>query len=524
MNNRLRRTFAPLATAAVLAVLASGCVFITGINVGGTSISGGQLVDLSADGRFVLYRTAEAIDPADTNTDWDVYRIDVTNDTAVWASARNLGGPGDGAVSAGGAMSADGRYITFGSTSTNLVSGDFNGASDVFVYDVSLDSTQRLTDGDADSGNPDISGDGQVVVYESAATDLVVGDTNGTTDVFSWVRSSGTTFRISEQSFGGQATGASLSPSINNNGTVAVYMSSAADLVPGDTNGAWDIFAAFSTGITARVSKTAGNGQATGGNSRYPEVSGNGSYFAFESDATNLVAGDTNGLRDVFVKSLTGAIERVSVDSSGTQATGASRWASISGDGDAVAFNTEAPELNGNQVGAVVSVVRDRSADTTTLMHTDIVNNPVGGGFGSLAGAAFAPHMSRDGHYVAIFDSGASPYPTTPISTAYLRWRSFPTFDSMSPSVVGNNVSTTVTITGSGFLGTASVATNPASPGSDGIFFSNVVVVDDNTTPTPPDVLGAPPSTKYVTITFESTGPGINTAALANCQCLTVPN
>ena len=149
-----------------------------------------------------------------------------------------------------------------------------------------------------------------------------------------------------DPSLPGQANGDSHSASFSPDGKSLLFESQASNLVPGDTNGVADIFVKDLTTGAVRLVSTDAAGRPADGNSALPVFSPDGKSVAFESDATNLVPGDTNGARDVFVKTLaTGAVTRVSVGTLGGQAAGNSRFAAFSPDGQSVAFASDAPDL-----------------------------------------------------------------------------------------------------------------------------------------------------------------------------------
>jgi Tol biopolymer transport system component len=155
--------------------------------------------------------------------------------------------------------------------------------------------------GNGDSFSSSISADGRYVAFHSIASNLVSGDTNGAWDVFVHDRQSGQTTRVSAASNGAQGNGDSESPSISADGRYVAFSSDASNLVSGDTNGAWDVFVHDrQSGQTTRVS-AASNGAQGNGDSESPSISADGRYVAFSSDASNLVSGDTNGAWDVFV-------------------------------------------------------------------------------------------------------------------------------------------------------------------------------------------------------------------------------
>src|SRR5205823_5466864 len=196
---------------------------------------------------------------------------------------------------------------------------------------------------------PAISADGRFVAFPSEATNLVPGDTNGVTDVFVRDRRTGTTERVSVSSAGAEANGTSFTPAISADGRFVAFSSDATNLVGRDTNGAVDVFVNDRmTGMTERVSVDSTGAQANAASIEQfcPALSGDGRFVAFESDATNLVPGDTNGVADVFVHDrLTATTERVSVDSAGAQANDKSDFPAISADGSVVAFVSTASNL-----------------------------------------------------------------------------------------------------------------------------------------------------------------------------------
>ena len=206
------------------------------------------------------------------------------------------------------AISADGRYIAFESSASNLVPGDTNSDVDVFVHDTVTGTTTRVsvdstgTQANSQSFDPAISADGRHITFGSNATNLVPGDTNGRTDVFVHDAVTGTTTRVSVDSTGTQANSSSFDPAISADGRHITFESSASNLVPGDTNISPDVFVHDTlTGTTTRVSVDSTGTQANG-NSFEPAISADGRHIAFESFASNLVPGDTNSTTDVFVR------------------------------------------------------------------------------------------------------------------------------------------------------------------------------------------------------------------------------
>jgi len=197
--------------------------------------------------------------------------------------------------------------VVFESDASNLVPGDTNGRYDIFLRDRQTDTTTRLsvssagTQGNDSSLAPSISADGRYVVFESDASNLVPGDTNGRYDIFLRDRQTGTTTRLNVSSTGTQGNGVSGRPSISADGRYVAFNSDASNLVPGDTNGRNDIFLRDrQTGTTTRLSVSS-TGVQGDGHSYDPFISADGRYVAFNSHATTLVPGDTNGKQDIFL-------------------------------------------------------------------------------------------------------------------------------------------------------------------------------------------------------------------------------
>jgi Tol biopolymer transport system component len=305
-------------------------------------------------------------------------------------------------------ISADGRYVVFVSDATNLVPGDTNGWPDVFVRVLATEQTIRVSvagdgsQGNDESGGAAISTDGRYVVFHSWATNLVAGDTNSACDVFLRDLQAETTTRVSLATDGTQGNGDSKFPTVSADGRYVAFESAAGNLVAGDTNGFIDIFLRdLDTPVTTRVSVATGGAQGQG-ESYLGYISANGEYVVFTSEAGNLVAGDTNGWADVFVRDVVGAeTTRVSVHTDGTQGDDESYVASISADGRYVGFSSYATNLVDGYAGPwSQAYVRDRQANETELVS--IAEGGTPGDWNSEF-----PYVSSDGHYV-VFESTAS--------------------------------------------------------------------------------------------------------------------
>ena len=164
---------------------------------------------------------------------------------------------------------------------------------------VSVDSAGTQANGD--TADAALSANGRFVAFDSGATNLVAGDTNGQQDIFVHDRRTGTTTRVSVDSAGTQANNASVAPALSADGRFVAFETEATNLVAGDTNGQQDIFVHDRrTGTTTRVSVDSAGTQANS-ECHLAALSADGRFVTFYSEATNLVPGDTNGVRDVFV-------------------------------------------------------------------------------------------------------------------------------------------------------------------------------------------------------------------------------
>jgi WD40-like Beta Propeller Repeat len=307
------------------------------------------------------------------------------------------------------AVSQDGRYVAFDSSATNLIGLDTNAASDVFVRDRKTAKTRRVsvrsngTQGNGASQIPDISNSGRFVTFLSSASNLVPGDTNGAIDIFVRDRKKGKTTRVSTQSDGDQANGSSLYSKISADGRFVVFESSASNLVPGDGNGTTDIFVKDrKTGKTRRVNLRS-NGTQANNSSNLPDISPNGRYVTFTSSATNLVSGDTNATSDVFLRDrLNKKTKRVSVGNAG-QGNGSSLYSTVSNEGQ-VAFISQASNLVGGDTNATYDIfVRNPSANKTKRVSISSAGIQGNG----QSPSTWRPEISGSGRYVA-FESNAT--------------------------------------------------------------------------------------------------------------------
>jgi Tol biopolymer transport system component len=281
---------------------------------------------ISADGRFVAFTAFDFVAS-------DIYVWDRQTGTTVNISVT----PGGSASTSGNclnpAFSGNGRFVAFQSFKNDLVAADTNGTTDVFVRDLQYNVTERVSvssaavQGNNGSSVPAISADGRFVAFASVANNLVPGDTNNTTDVFVRDRTAGTTEMVSVSSTGEighpSASVEARPPSISADGRYVAFEHASDNLVAGDTNGTFDLFVRDrQLGTTRRVSVSSG-GVEGNGPSYYASIFPYGGFVAFVSEASNLVAGDTNGVADIFLHNLaTGETTRLSVATDGTESDG----------------------------------------------------------------------------------------------------------------------------------------------------------------------------------------------------------
>ena len=382
----------------------------------GTEANGpsGQ-ISVSAGGRFFAFQTGATnlVSPDANGGVEDVLVHDRETGQTTRISVSTDGVQGNlGSHGASKGMTSDGRFVAFFSNASNLVTGDTNSIWDAFVHDRQSGQTTRVsvasdgTEGNNSSGtlSPSISADGRFVAFDSSATNLVSGDTNGVLDIFLHDRQTGQTSRVSVDTNGIQANAKSEDYWLSANGRFVAFRSDATNLVPDDTSGVVDVFvrdtcagASGCTPSTTRVSVANDGTQANNLSDGPPSISADGRFVAFESEASNLVPGDTNGFRDIFVRDTcvgasgpcTPTTVRVSVAVDGTEANAASFTASLSPDGRFVAFTTTASNLSSGDTN---------NADDIVVARTSFVRPPL----------AYVGHGADPAGKLAIIDTGTN--------------------------------------------------------------------------------------------------------------------
>ncbi|MBZ0318925.1 MAG: fibronectin type III domain-containing protein [Anaerolineae bacterium] len=364
---------------------------------------------ISNDGRYVVFETlASNLVANDTNNTSDVFVRDRVTCTTTRASVASDGTQANsGSFLGAPSISGDGRYVVFTSAASNLVPNDTNGVDDVFLRDRQTNSTTRVSLSSTGqqlinaSDDAMISGNGRYVVFLYGGSDAVSGDNNAEQDVFVRDLQLNTTVRVSITNSGNENDDFSFNPFISETGQFVTFSSGGTTLVAGDTNAAPDVFVrdrVNNTTIRASVAddESEGNGQS----GDYSPITPDGRYVTFSSNASNLVADDNNGFDDVFVRDLVAATTmRVSLSSSGGQSNGNSFGPSISDDGTLVAFSSSANNLVSGDTNQRDDIfVRNLSSQTTIATSRTFD--------GLLAqGVTTDGRMSTNGRYIVLIHS-----------------------------------------------------------------------------------------------------------------------
>jgi Tol biopolymer transport system component len=309
---------------------------------------------ISGTGRYVVFESsAFQLACTDANTVADVFVRDRQTgvNTIVSLTAAGLASNNHSFDSG---ITPNGRYVVFGSQATNLVPGDTNGFLDIFVRDREAGTTERVSvssagaQGDMHSFHPTISADGRYVSFVSFASNLVSGDTNNREDVFVHDRLTLTTERVSVTGTGDQAAGGSHSADISADGRLVAFTSTAGNLFPGVTGFFTGIFVRDRLLGTTTLASVTPFGALPNLGSREPAISADGRFVAYSSNATDIVVPDAgNGLfSSVFLHDRqTGTTERIGVSSSGVQGDRDHRKPSVSADGRIVVFTSWSTNL-----------------------------------------------------------------------------------------------------------------------------------------------------------------------------------
>lgn len=519
------KTACRLALFTISLLLMSGCSWTKIVSVDSAGDQGNntsRLPSVSGDGRYVAFQSdASNLVAGDTNSRTDIFVHDTVNGATTRVSVDSAGAEANN-HSYEPSISDDGRYVAFTSFASNLVADDTNSDADIFVHDTVSDSTFRVSvdsagaEGSGGSSEPSISGDGRYISFLSGASNLVAGDTNGVRDVFVHDTINGATTRVSVDSSGAQGNNLSLSSAISEDGRYVAFRSIASNLVTGDTNGEYDIFVHDT--ISGTTTRVSVDSTGTEGNrdSTDPSISGDGRYVAFRSFASNLVAGDNNGQLDIFVHDTV----------SGTTSRVSVSSAGMEGNnGSALTAISEDGRYVAFVSSASTLVEDDLNSLTDIFVHdrgTGITSRVSldSQGMESMGGASFFPSISADGRYVAFETDATNLVDNDTNGARDIVIRSIPnvTVTSITPDILPIGDTTSVTVTGTYFLSDADLII-----GGTGKSISDVVIVDENTITANITVdPGASTGARGVAVSLPGTGPGSLRGVVGNCAgCLT---
>jgi hypothetical protein len=364
--------------------------FSTFYESGDADISG----DVGEEGRYVVFVSSSAGLAGSPGKHRQIFLRDRNTGNTKIISAAPSGEEGNG-DSFAPVIAADGSAVAFESYSSNLVEQDKNGVRDIFIWHAATNKIETVSIGEggkeanAESYEPSISGDGNLVAFTSTASNISLTEKGvSNNNVFLRDLQKATTIMISIDPLAHKGGGGSK-PSISYDGSRIAFYSHTATLVPNDNNGIWDIFLwDKNTALLKRVSLTADGKEREQGNESAnrvvsPAISGNGRYIAFATTASNMVPGDNNNLQDVFVYDITtNTTILVSNTNDGKPCNGDSpigqgEKIAISYDGNWVAFSTNATNLGVPAANIVMHHMLTKQNRLVSALAGSSVGRPV---------------------------------------------------------------------------------------------------------------------------------------------------
>lgn len=318
----------------------------------------GSHTSISSDGRYITFHSdADNLVPDTMSRNSYLFDTDLNQIQLISSGGTSLE-TAPPSYSSNPVISANGKFVVFQSNNPNLVHNDTNGVDDIFLYDVQTSQTERVSIGiggeqanrTSGLGYPaTISEDGRFVAFVSEANNLIPNDNNDLADVFLRDRVLQETIRISINNVDndlGESNGASTNPTLSANGQFIVFQSAANNLIQNDTNDATDIFLYHLATGQIEIISVSWNGDLANGSSGNPDISSDGRWITFSSDADNLVPHDTNNVTDVFIYDTnTERTIRISVNNEGEEGNHVSNSPAISDDGNKIAFVSLASNL-----------------------------------------------------------------------------------------------------------------------------------------------------------------------------------
>ncbi|MCH2101274.1 MAG: hypothetical protein MK209_05080 [Planctomycetes bacterium] len=391
--------------AALLLVLQQNTERVSLNNSGLEGSGASEAPAVSADGQIIAFQSAA---PDLVSNDANDCR-DILLRNMLLGKTELISVTTDGLQTSGDSMtpaiSADGNLVVFSSIAPEFAAGDINQNWDIVLRDRTAGTSRVLSQinglvGNSYSWTPVISADGQFVAFESGSSNFV-DDLNEYSDIFVVEVVTGAIERISLSTAGDEGNGPSRLPSLSDDGRFVAFESEANSLVAGDNNDKRDIFVHDrQTGETERISKSGPGGEGNDHSSR-PSISADGRFIAYESLASNLVAGDTNGVSDIFIYDRIAAkTKRISVASGGFQVENYNKFAAISADARYVIFQSASFDIAPDTVNGFLDVhVHDRSTNVTERVSSNVFGVESNGWSGT-------PAINEDGRYLCFFSYG----------------------------------------------------------------------------------------------------------------------
>lgn len=366
---------------------------------------------MTGDGRFVVFiSSAGNLVTNDSNGAPDVFVRDRILGRTSLVSVSADGAGSANSASASPSISSNGQFVVFQSRASNLTTNATNGWENIFVRNMFSGATALVsvsTNGaacDYSSLNPQMTPDGRLVVFESLADNLVQNDTNQLSDVFVRDLVNSNTVLVSVNTSGnGSSAGYAINPSITPDGRFVVFESTAANLVTNDFNTKSDIFLRDLVAGTTTLISAGTNGNAAG-TSQNAVISDDGRYIAFESTVNTLVAGDSDGLNDIFLRDVqTGTTTLISPLADFNTASSTPSRPVISHDGRLVAFETGVPPFSSLSVSTNCQIyLWDAQTVSNVLISVGL------DGVSQAAGVSYSPVISADDRYISFLSNATN--------------------------------------------------------------------------------------------------------------------